>query len=31
MIAFICLFFTAVITVWLYETAAGGDLGLKRW
>ena len=31
MIAFICLFFPAVITVWLYETAAGVDLGLKKW
>lgn len=31
MIAFICLFFPAVITVWLYESAAGADLGLKKW
>lgn len=31
MIAFICLFFPAVVTVWIYESIGNTDLTPKKW
>lgn len=31
MIAFICLFFPAVLSVWMYEKLTKADLSIKNW